>query len=244
MQGGWHCHFLVSDGAKALIKLALEGLDCASVPDLFHALRSLGQPLGSAIGRQLSQLRKQHSQRSEQLAKTTEQTNSAELQKELEQLAVQQQGLESAQRRYHLCLHAITQAIHPFNLTTGDWQLGQELKLSLCSPLERLRSLAQCYGNQKAPNAIDTFERQIPSFAFGIHAWWRWVSQALNAKTDDLQMQQWVRFEPVTLDLLAPTSRQNPTQRTQTGLSGGCLPSLRPLEKTPSHSTIRDRIDV
>ena len=47
-QTGWHCHFLVSDGAKALIKLALSELGCASVADLFHALRALGQPLGSA----------------------------------------------------------------------------------------------------------------------------------------------------------------------------------------------------
>ena len=39
---------------------------------------------------------------------------------------------------------------------------------------------------------------QIPSFAEGIHAWWRWVIQALNAKTDDLQLQQWV------LELLLP----------------------------------------
>ena len=39
-QGGWHCHFIGLDGAKALIKLALEGLGCVSVADLFHALRA------------------------------------------------------------------------------------------------------------------------------------------------------------------------------------------------------------
>ena len=31
--------YLVSDRAKALVKLALEGLGCRSIPDLFHALR-------------------------------------------------------------------------------------------------------------------------------------------------------------------------------------------------------------
>ena len=40
---------------SALIKLALSELDCVSVPDLFHALRGLAQPIGSAIGRQVSQ---------------------------------------------------------------------------------------------------------------------------------------------------------------------------------------------
>jgi hypothetical protein len=58
-QSGWQCHLMVSDRAKALIKLAAEGLGCVSVTDLFHALWSLGQPIGSAIGRQQSRLAKQ-----------------------------------------------------------------------------------------------------------------------------------------------------------------------------------------
>ncbi len=40
---------------SALIKLALSELGCVSVPDLFHALRGLAQPIGSAIDRQVSQ---------------------------------------------------------------------------------------------------------------------------------------------------------------------------------------------
>lgn len=192
MQGEWHCHFMVSDGAKALIKLALEGLGAPSVADLFHALRSLGQPLGSAIGRHGGQLRKKYSQLSEQLAKTTEQLKSVELQEALEQLSVQQQRLEVDRKTYHQTLHAITQAIHPFDLTSGHWQLLQDLSTSLSAPLQQMRSLAMRYGTNKAQSAIDTFERQIPSFGQGIHAWWRWVTQALNAKTSDLQVQQWV----------------------------------------------------
>jgi hypothetical protein len=41
----WRCHFMVSDGAKALIKLALSGLETVSVPDLFHEIRALAKPL-------------------------------------------------------------------------------------------------------------------------------------------------------------------------------------------------------
>lgn len=58
-QSGWHCHFLVSDGARALVKLAVTGLGTLSVPDLFHALRALGRPLGGRLARQLSQAQKQ-----------------------------------------------------------------------------------------------------------------------------------------------------------------------------------------
>lgn len=56
---GWQCRFMVSDGAAALIKLAVSGLGCVSVADLFHAQRALGQPFGSVIGRHISQLNKQ-----------------------------------------------------------------------------------------------------------------------------------------------------------------------------------------
>lgn len=41
---------LVSDRAKALIKLALHGLGCPSVPDLFHALQDLAKVLGVSLG--------------------------------------------------------------------------------------------------------------------------------------------------------------------------------------------------
>lgn len=54
--------YLVSDRAKALVKLALEGLDCRSVPDLFHALRDLGKQLGAHLGCQMSKLEQQLSQ--------------------------------------------------------------------------------------------------------------------------------------------------------------------------------------
>ncbi len=48
----WECRFLVSDGAKALVKLALSGLGCPSIPDVFHLLHALSQSIGSALARQ------------------------------------------------------------------------------------------------------------------------------------------------------------------------------------------------
>ena len=169
MQGRWHCHFIVSDGASSLIKLALEGWNCVSVADLFHARRALGKPLGSAIGRQYSLLKKQQQKLSEQLTKTTEQVKCAKLHEELEQLAVLLLDLESAQRTYHQAQIAITQAIHPFNLTTGDWQLWQRLSTSLCSPLEQLRSLAKRYGTNKASSGTLRFSQAKNGFlAYGV----------------------------------------------------------------------------
>jgi len=41
---------MVSDGAKALLKLAIDRLHCVHLPDVFHLLRDLGQPWVSALG--------------------------------------------------------------------------------------------------------------------------------------------------------------------------------------------------
>lgn len=115
-QTGWQCHFMVSDGAQALIKLAVTGLSCVSVADLFHGLRALAQPLGSAIGRSISQLQKQQAKLQLQVDKTTDESQRQALQKSLDTLDQQQQGLAQAQQTYQRALHTITQAVHPFQI--------------------------------------------------------------------------------------------------------------------------------
>jgi Sec-independent protein translocase protein TatA len=189
---GWKCHFMVSDGAPALIKLALSGLGCVSVADLFHALRALAQPIGSAIGRQVSQLNKKAQTLQEQYAKASNEAKRHELQQSMDALLAQQQGLEEAKTTYHQAIHSITQAIHPFHISNLQWQLFHELSSHLSAPLQQLSTLAHSYGGDKATQAIDTFEQQISSMAQGIHAWWQWVNQALAMKTDQLDVQQWV----------------------------------------------------
>jgi hypothetical protein len=191
-QSGWKCHFMVSDAAPALIKLALSGLGCASVPDLFHGLRGLAQPIGSAIGRQVSQFNKKAQKLQQQYGKAKNETQRQDLEQSLERLRAQQQTLEEDKNIYHQALQAISKSVHPLNLITQEWHLWSELSTSLSAPLEQLSTLANSYGGDKALKAIDNFQQQIPSMAQGIHAWWQWVNQALKAKTDDLELQQWV----------------------------------------------------
>jgi hypothetical protein len=191
-QSGWKCHFMVSDGAPALIKLALSGLGCASVPDLFHALRALAQPIGSAIGRQVSQFNKKAQKLQQQYAKAKNEVQRQDLEQSLDGLRAQQQTLEEVKNIYHQSLQTISKSVHPFNLITLEWQLLSELSTCLSAPLQKLSTLANSYGADKATKAIDIFQQQLPSIAQGIHAWWRWVNEALEVKTDELELQQWV----------------------------------------------------
>ncbi len=45
---------LVSDRAKALIQLAVKGMGCQSIPDLFHAMRCLSRSIGVRLGGKLA----------------------------------------------------------------------------------------------------------------------------------------------------------------------------------------------
>ncbi len=183
-QAGWQCHFMVSDRAKALIKLATDGLGCVSVADLFHALRSLGQPIGSAIGRQSARLAKQTNAVKEKWEATKEATKRRNLEQSLAALSTQKSALSQIQQRYHEAMPkaplprgaSMTLSIHPFNLNTQEPQTFSDIAQALQKPLEQLRHLGQTYGGQKATQAIETFEQQLPDIAQGLQAWWRWAT--------------------------------------------------------------------
>ncbi len=53
---GLRIKYVVSDRAKALIKLALKGIKCLSVPDLFHASHEIVKLLGLSLNRKLNSI--------------------------------------------------------------------------------------------------------------------------------------------------------------------------------------------
>ena len=104
---------MVSDRAKALIKLAVDGLGCASIPDLFHALRSLAQPIGSVMGRQSARLAKRVRRLKEKIASTTHSSQGTALEQSLAALSAAQTVLAQDQQHYHEVIEALSLAIIP-----------------------------------------------------------------------------------------------------------------------------------
>jgi hypothetical protein len=187
----WDCRALVSDGAKALVKLAISGLGCPSVPDVFHLLYGLSKSMGTAIARQRMQLQKQQNKLQERMAANPSQSNAA-LTAQSEDLHSQQQTLERDHQDYLQSLHALSQRIHPFNLNTGESQLGLDLPDQLQAPLATLTRLSQTYAQTQSQAALSLWQRQIPHLSRAIHGWWLWVMESLSAQTQDPELQQWV----------------------------------------------------
>jgi hypothetical protein len=191
-QGGWQCHFMVSDRAKALIKLATDGLGCVSVADLFHALRALGQPIGSALGRQQAQLANQMHTLKATGEAAQDEAKRLKLSQAWREVSTQQVALSQDQQDYHAAITAITLSLHPFTLDTAEPQTGSEIATALDPPLTQLRRLANTYAQHKALLAIETFEQQLPTMIQGLHAWWQWATQALGAQTHNIDIQNWL----------------------------------------------------
>lgn len=189
---GWHCHALVSDDARALLKLATTGLGTVSVADLFHTLRHLGRPLGRRLGQLLGRLAKQAEQLQYDLSQAVDNATQRTLQAQYDAVMHQQQQVMEDQQRYRQTRQTISLSVHPFDIATGEWQLATDLATRLSALLPTLNALATGYGGAAAVAAVATFERQIPALAQGVHAWWHWVTPSLAAQTQDPEVQTWV----------------------------------------------------
>jgi hypothetical protein len=180
----WQCRFMVSDGAKALVKLALSGLNCPTIPDLFHLLRDFSQSIGRAISLQQARLQK------EQVTLMSKSSPDAKAQ--LLAIQTQQLTVDLAHQDYQTSLRALSQSIHPFDLETGESQMGMELPAHLQPHLSVLERLSQVYSPTKGQQALERWKRQLPYLSGVLQAWWQWVLQALSAQTQDPEIHNWV----------------------------------------------------
>jgi hypothetical protein len=189
----FHCRQMVSDSAKALIKLALKGLDCQWTPDLFHLLWNCGKPFGAAIGRQLGQLNKQIGQVQSQLEKAQQQGNPPQaLAVQMAQLQQQHEQIENAQQTYRAAMHQISTLVHPFRLDGLGFQTALSLQAALAQPLQTLQTLAQSLELVKATTALETFKKNIPAVVMNVNGWWSWVNQALEIEAAPPEVSNWL----------------------------------------------------
>lgn len=182
---------MVSDGARALIKLAIDRLRCIHLPDLFHLLRDLGQPWVSFLGKE-----RKHLERIAEELKTRQSQHRNPKQETAYQQRVQDhqrdhQAFEQRAQSYQQAMHRISTAIHPFQVENGEWQWREDLEQCLEEPLRQMEALAQEIQLHKAIGQIETFRLHIPSLAQGVNLWWKGVLQDLEQRTQEPLLQAW-----------------------------------------------------
>ena len=185
--------YVVSDRAKALVKLALAGFDCPSIPDVFHALRDLAKVLGVSFHLQLARVEEKRLKAHQTLKGLQAKGKDTHVQQRLiahldERIARLRTDQASAQAR----LREASYAVHPFTLTDSARQQAPQVDAALRQALAALTALHARHTARDNAKAVAKFTRQIPGLAALVDVWWSGVEQSLPPDTVDAELRDWL----------------------------------------------------
>jgi hypothetical protein len=177
--------YLVSDRAKALIKLAKTGLKCPSIPDLFHLLHELAKGYSLVIWRQVKTARQALSRAQERLA-TCQAEGASEGVIESAQVAVASGEAEVAhweevRDTYRGHLEAMSLQVHPWRLTDSTPQSSPEVEAQLAAEVDALQELLESHGLAVKPKVLDKVRKQLAGLAAVVDVWWQTVRHIVLA---------------------------------------------------------------
>ena len=186
---GLDVNHAVSDRAKALIKLAVTGLDCQSGADLFHAQQDVSKWLGATLGRRHEQ------------AKIQLETAEAMSQKNLNSVPelVQLVDAENAYKRiqevkadYHENLAGISDDVHPFSLQSDQPSRAEQVISGLEQRAQAFEKIALSQTIADPKSKMNKFRNQFIDLAANVEAWWLWVMEILVGLSVDEATQYWL----------------------------------------------------
>jgi tetratricopeptide (TPR) repeat protein len=196
--------YLISDRAKALVKLAHTGLSCLSIPDLFHLSHDPAKGYALVILgrlRQAHQALEQAKQRFEALQACPpdwEQAQQAQAAVEACEASVKHwQGVRSAWRQH---LSNLSRIMHPWRLVDSSRQTSQEVERQLHAELQALETLLETNGLPVKKGTLDKVRKQLAGVSALVDFWWQTVRQDLAQMAMTPRWTQWV--EEVLLPLM------------------------------------------
>jgi hypothetical protein len=190
-------HF-ISDRAKALIKLGLEGFGCRAGADLFHGENEISKWLGFAFYRRLGQLTKALDKAKERLAVLQKKDAKPELIKEMaceiEKHEIDLQKVRSGKEEYRNVLQEISKAVHPFALKENNHQTSEDVEKALTEKAQKLQEIAERHAISDSQCALDKFRRQIKDITSIVDVWWIWAMESFTTYDIDPIFRNWLLY--------------------------------------------------
>jgi hypothetical protein len=187
---------LVSDRAKALIKLAETGLECLSIPDLFHLIHELVKSYSLAIGGRLRQARQALQQAREQLhaCQTSDpsgtQARQAQVSVEVSEAEVTRwERVHNAYRRH---LENLSLIMHPWRLVDSTRQSSEDVEGRLQAETQAIEVLVETNGLAVKKKALDKVRKQLAGISALVDFWWQEVWQDLQQVALTPMWTRWV----------------------------------------------------
>jgi hypothetical protein len=195
---------LVSDRAKALIKRAETGLECLSIPDVFHLITELVQSYSLAIFGRLRQARQALSQAQASLTKCQSsdprgaQSRQAQAAVEASEAEVERwENVGSAYRRHLL---SVSMIMHPWRLFDSRRQTSEEVACQLKAEIDAIEACIEMHGLPIKKKALDKVRKQLAGLSALVDFWWQGVWDDLEHVTLTPMWTSWV--EEVLLPLM------------------------------------------
>jgi hypothetical protein len=175
---------LVSDRAKALIKLTQTGLGCVSIPDVFHLSHDLATGYALAIFgrlRQAKQTLEHAKQRLEALQKNA-QAEHGHIEQAQALVAESETSLthwQGVSRPWKEPLSHVSRILHPWRLADSNRQTSQEGEEQLRAELHALERLLKTNGLPMKKETLDKVGKQLAGLSALVDCWWQTVRQAM-----------------------------------------------------------------
>jgi len=194
----------ISDRAKALIKLAVEGFECESGADTFHAQNDISKWLATSFGRIVKRAKK--------ALRKTKPIDKEEEKEAVKHLEFCQQG----QSDYRQEMLGVSEEIHPFSLEKNQINTANDVEIGLGNRAKNIAALAEKHGFNDKKNTMQKFRNQIKSLAVSVNVWWLFVHETLRDLGSNEETNAWV-----TEKLLPVIYWHHQKQRTQNSVSRG-----------------------
>jgi len=189
--------YLVSDRAKALIQLAVQGFECLSMPDFFHLMHDIVKSYSLALARQVRQAHKALKQAEEVLARHSElahgDPDSPAVKAEVEAKRAEVQRWEEVQRTYRQHLETLSLTLHPFGISDAAPQTSAQVQGRLQAAVEAIEALAERHQLPNRYAAMKKVRKQLPALAALVDFWWEGVGQDLEPLDLSPMGRRWAR---------------------------------------------------
>jgi hypothetical protein len=188
--------YLVSDRAKALIKLAHTGLGCLSIPDLFHLSHDLAKGYSLAIFSRLRQAKGDLEQAKQRL-ETVQQNAQAEpvhieaAQSRLAACAASINHWQEVSHAWRQHLSQLSCLLHPWRLVDSTPQTSKTVEEQLRAELQAIETLLETNGLPMKKDTLAKVQKQLAGISALVDFWWQTVRQDLTQLAMTPRWTQW-----------------------------------------------------
>jgi DNA-binding Lrp family transcriptional regulator len=173
---------MVSDRAKALIKLAKDSIKKVSIPDLFHLMQDVSKSIGRPIAIKIAFVNKeilanQKGRFSEAKEKTLNETKNI---------------LESTQTEYRKYYRQLSTSLHPFKILTSTPHSAESAKKEMQASFCEIKRIKKNLCVLDPKNGIGKAERQVSDATAQIDIWWDIANNSLANSYLDKDQEEWL----------------------------------------------------